>query len=38
MYGIFAYIYRKNQPFMWVNIPCGPMDGTGYENPVRSGA
>ena len=27
MYGIFAYIYHKNQPFMEVNIPC--MDPVG---------
>ena len=40
MYGIFTYIYQKNQPFMLVNIPVhmdamGYMDGmTGAPRPL----
>ena len=29
MYGIFTYIYDKNQPFMYVNVPY--MDAKGIN-------
>jgi len=34
VYDIFIYIYHKNQPFMWVNIPY--MDSMSYSAIVFS--
>ena len=33
MYGIFAYIYHKNKPFMWVNVSY--MDDMGNKDRKR---
>ena len=35
MYGIFTYIYHKNQPFMYANIPY--LDGQGFIKPSSQG-